>query len=195
MGPWVVRQGPRRSRSLGWRSPQADGPARRHRAYSGLIQSSERGDQKGTAAANSAGLAGTTRFRRRSSHAGHAASLLSNPSVIAVHSPHCAPAQPLSCGIAKLSIPRFAFLGVISRYTARVAPSAFFALISRSRVSACVLACVGAGGRTDETPEVPVQLALIVEPDSLRDFARLHACRQELLRAHDAQPREVGMRW
>jgi len=39
-----------------------------------------------------------------------------------------------------------------------------------------VLACVGAGGRADETPEVPVQLALIVEPDSLRDFARLHAC-------------------
>ena len=58
-----------------------------------------------------------------------------------------------------------------------------------------MLACVGAGGRADETPEVPVQLALIVEPDSLRDFARLHACRQELLRAHDAQPREVGMRW
>lgn len=62
-------------------------------------------------------------------------------------------------------------------------------------ISACVLACVGAGGRADEMPEVPVQLALIVEPDSRRDFARLHACCEELLRTHDAEPREVGMRW
>jgi hypothetical protein len=57
--------------------------------------------------------------------------------------------------------------------------------------SACVLACVGAGGRADETSEVAVQLALIVEADSGRDVGRLHACREELFRAHDTQPRRA----
>ena len=42
-------------------------------------------------------------------------------------------------------------------------------------VSAFVLARVGARRRADDTPEMPVQLALVVQPDARRDFARLHA--------------------
>jgi len=65
----------------------------------------------------------------------------------------------------------------------------------RSGFSDCVLARVGAWGRADETPEVPIQLALIVEPDDGRDLARLDASREQLLRAHDAQSGEIGVRW
>ena len=76
-----------------------------------------------------------------------------------------------------------------------VLPQAHELLLARGLgTSTCVLACVSAGGRADETPEVPVQLALIVEPDTRRDFARLHARHEELLRAHDAQPGEVSVR-
>src|SRR4051794_15736668 len=55
-------------------------------------------------------------------------------------------------------------------------------------------ACVRARRRAHDAPEVSVQLALIAEPYAGRDLARSDARREQLLRAHDPQPREVGMR-
>jgi hypothetical protein len=57
------------------------------------------------------------------------------------------------------------------------------------------VARVRARRRAHDAPEVPIQLALIVEADARRDLARPHADREQLLRAHDPEPGEVGMRW
>ena len=86
--------------------------------------------------------------------------------------------------------------GVEARASLGLACSAMFRSTPGSgpEVSAFVLARVGARRRADDTSEMPVQLALVVQPDARRNFAWFHARCEKLLRAHDAQPREVGMR-
>ena len=64
--------------------------------------------------------------------------------------------------------------GCTSRGTVEPCLRARSAEAGELEVLAFVLARVGARRRADDTPEVPVQLALVVQPDARRNFARLH---------------------
>ena len=52
-----------------------------------------------------------------------------------------------------------------------------------------------AGRRADDAPEVPIQLALIVEADLQSNLARLHASCEQLFREPDPEARQVRVGW